>query len=82
MGLYGGGGGSPPPPPDYTAQKQAAKAAYLADAQTQADAWNTAVSEYDTALQDSRNVYSDVDNLVQGATVTSLWDDQKNTYVN
>lgn len=82
MGLYGGGGGSPPPPPDYTAQKNAAKASYLADAQTQADAWNSAVSEYDTAMTDTRNVYSDVDNLVQGATVTSLWDDPTTTDVN
>ena len=73
MCFGGGGGGSAPP--DYTQERNQLKTDTLADYQSQADAYNTALQSYNESVQSLINQGQGLSDTFAGATYDQLYDD-------
>lgn len=76
MGIYGS---NPPEPKDYTKEKAAIREQTEKQYAKQAEDWNKAVDEYNTALSGYSGSYNDLSRQVRGLDIGSLYDDPRTT---
>jgi len=77
-----GKGGGSPAPPDYTAEKSQIRKDTEKKYGEQAEAYNTAVDTFNTALGGFQSQYDNLSSALSGANISNLYDDPTTTDVN